>query len=110
MDIGIAAMIKQGAMKCIVQGCVNRVGEGGFVGSLCTPCHIMITTGEISGGNTFIHEMKRKLDTKTQQLNDAKRVAVSQDIIATQVMSLRATLNNITAALIIGETIREEKK
>jgi hypothetical protein len=68
----------------------------------------MITTGQISGGNTFVHEMKRKLDTRTQQLNDAKRMVVAHDIIASDVARLRTIVNDMVAALMIGGTIREE--
>lgn len=32
--------------KCIVKGCDNKVGEGEFVGDLCTPCHLHLTTGK----------------------------------------------------------------
>lgn len=33
-------------MKCIVEGCTNRHGEGRFVGDICAPCYAMITTGK----------------------------------------------------------------
>jgi len=43
--------------KCIVFGCVNHHGEGGFVGTMCTPCHEMITTGKIGPTTSFIGDM-----------------------------------------------------
>lgn len=48
-------------MKCIVKGCENHEHEGGFTGLLCTPCHIMITTGIVSYGHTFIHDLRDEL-------------------------------------------------
>ena len=38
--------------KCIAKGCENHVGdvgEGTFVGDLCSPCHSFISTGEPNG-------------------------------------------------------------
>ena len=46
---------------CIVQGCVNKKSQGEFVGNLCSPCHHMLTTGDIGNGNTFIHTIAKKL-------------------------------------------------
>lgn len=43
--------------RCIVKGCPNHKGEGLFMGDLCAPCHRMLTTGSISPGQTFIHQM-----------------------------------------------------
>jgi hypothetical protein len=31
--------------KCITKDCVNRVGEGTFVGDLCSPCHEFVAGG-----------------------------------------------------------------
>jgi len=42
-------------MKCIVHGCENRLDQGAFVGSLCAPCHHMLTTGRVGCGATFVH-------------------------------------------------------
>ena len=33
-------------MKCIVKDCQNLEHQGKFIGSLCSPCHHFITTGE----------------------------------------------------------------
>ncbi len=33
-------------VACIVKGCENHQGEGGFVGALCNPCHAFITRNE----------------------------------------------------------------
>lgn len=48
-------------MKCLVKGCVNHDHEGAFIGLLCSPCYIMITTGMIGYGHTFIHDMRDEL-------------------------------------------------
>lgn len=48
-------------MKCIVKGCVNHKGEGGFSGPLCSPCYTMITTGVVEYGHTFIHDLRDEL-------------------------------------------------
>ena len=40
--------------KCVVHGCTNYTN---FAGSLCTPCHMMITTGKVGTGMTFIHDI-----------------------------------------------------
>jgi len=48
--------------KCIVYGCKNHETEGGFVGDLCTPCHTMITTGELMPSNSFLGELKQCMD------------------------------------------------
>ena len=44
--------------KCIVKGCPNHKGEGGFVGDMCGPCHTMLTTGAIGSGETFVHKLQ----------------------------------------------------
>jgi hypothetical protein len=50
------------AVKCLVKGCQNHQGEGGFVGDLCSPCHRMITQGLVDEhGLTFIHALAKKL-------------------------------------------------
>ncbi len=48
-------------IKCVVHGCGNRKGEGGFVGDLCAPCHYMITTGIVGHGETFVHQNRDQL-------------------------------------------------
>ena len=48
--------------KCIVRGCPNRVGEGGFVGRVCAPCHEMLESGVVGEGETFVHDLSRALD------------------------------------------------
>ena len=32
--------------RCIVKDCVNHTNEGEFIGTMCSPCHQFITTGE----------------------------------------------------------------
>lgn len=48
-------------VRCIVKGCVNHKDEGKFVGDLCNPCYMMLTTGSISSGHTFIHDLLHDL-------------------------------------------------
>lgn len=47
------------AQKCIVNGCPNDRGAGGFYGVLCTPCHEMLLSGKVGNGQTFIHGLHR---------------------------------------------------
>lgn len=49
--------------KCIVRGCGNFEGQGGFAGPLCSPCENMLRTGVIGCGTTFLHEMRDQLET-----------------------------------------------
>lgn len=51
--------------KCIVYGCKNHEGEGGFVGDLCTPCYTMLSTG-------VVHS---KTDSFLAELNDYREFA-----------------------------------
>ena len=53
-------IIKSKPKKCLVKGCKNRSDQGTFVGDLCYPCYEMLTTGRISYGKTFIHELFKK--------------------------------------------------
>jgi len=48
--------------KCIVKDCHNFQDEGAFIGTLCKPCHVMLTTGEIGPTDSFLGEMQRKID------------------------------------------------
>lgn len=44
--------------KCIVYGCKNHEGEGGFVGDLCSPCYTMLSTGVVhSNTDSFLAEL-----------------------------------------------------
>ena len=47
--------------KCIVKGCINRKTEGSFVGDLCGPCYLLLTTGKLGYGVDFISSALRKL-------------------------------------------------
>lgn len=47
-------------VKCIVKGCLNYCDGGTFIGVLCSPCHHMISTGEVHSKNpTFIGDLSR---------------------------------------------------
>jgi hypothetical protein len=55
-------MTKISFAKCIVKGCGNHSDGGTFVGVLCSPCHQMITTGEVHSKNpTFIGDLHREV-------------------------------------------------
>ena len=56
--------------KCIVYGCKNHESEGGFVGDLCTPCHTMITTGELMPSDSFLGFLKECSDFVAFVKND----------------------------------------
>lgn len=60
-------------VKCIVKGCPNKRGEGGFIGQLCTPCHTMITTGCVGHGETFIHVFADKLRAILEVVKDVRK-------------------------------------
>ena len=47
--------------KCIVYGCKNHQSQGKFVGDICSPCHTMLTTGNVQYGTTFIHSINNDL-------------------------------------------------
>ncbi len=58
--------------KCIVFGCVNRKGQGDFIGDICAPCFYMLTQGDIKQPSTnFIYTLameKRELDRRYVKL------------------------------------------
>lgn len=33
-------------VRCIVSDCENHTDEGGFIGDLCGPCHLFVTTNK----------------------------------------------------------------
>jgi hypothetical protein len=61
-------------MRCIVKGCDNHSHEGGFVGSICSPCYFMLVEGHIKPSNAwFVQEIRslhRKLDKVKILLED----------------------------------------
>ena len=53
--------------KCIVKGCKNYFGEGGFIGDLCIPCHTMLQTGDTSSTReTFIGKMAEAIQAMSK--------------------------------------------
>ena len=44
--------------KCIVKDCQNHKHEGQFIGDICKPCYIMITTGDVVYSSNFIYKLK----------------------------------------------------
>ena len=57
--------------KCVVYGCVNYTNYAEF---LCTPCHTMITTGQVGAGTTFIHDMANELITARRCYDEHTRL------------------------------------
>ena len=49
-------------MKCIVKGCNNHSNQGVFIDKMCSPCHEMITTGEIGPTDSFLGDMKNEIN------------------------------------------------
>jgi len=48
--------------KCIVHECVNHKHEGQFVGEICKPCYIMLTTGKELDSFNFIASLRNSRD------------------------------------------------
>ena len=59
---------------CIVSGCYNAKGEGGFVGDICIPCYEMIINGEAERPSTnFIHELYLENKKLKERLKEFKK-------------------------------------
>lgn len=60
--------------ECVVRGCTNKRHEGGFVGSLCSPCYFMLVEGHIAPSHAWfvqdIRTLQRKLDKIKDLLED----------------------------------------
>ncbi len=69
--------------KCIVHGCQNHKGEGGFVGDMCGPCHCMLTTGTVGHGQTFIHKMRDAMVHAAHHLTEQIKETTGPQIGAT---------------------------
>lgn len=77
--------------KCIVAGCNNHKDQGEFVGSLCRPCHQMLTTGIPGFGSTFIHriaENNKELSLKVDRLSAGAEALIAK--VETQVAPKKA--------------------
>jgi len=48
--------------KCIVHECTNHKHEGQFVGEICKPCYIMLTTGKELDSFNFIASLRNSRD------------------------------------------------
>jgi len=44
-------------VKCLVFGCSNHTHQGKFVGDLCAPCHLYLTTGKIGCTDSFLGDL-----------------------------------------------------
>jgi hypothetical protein len=62
--------------KCIVHGCVNRQGEGTFIGELCLPCHEMLVTGKIGPTTSFLGDMAKELSNARERLAEIKAITI----------------------------------
>lgn len=71
---------------CIVKGCQNHKGEGGFVGELCAPCYEMLTTGKIGHGTTFLHQP----DDLTVKLTASLEAGISDDVMKSIVKNVES--------------------
>ena len=40
-------------MKCLVKGCKNQKGQGGFIGEICSPCYDILVSGKIKPSNAW---------------------------------------------------------
>lgn len=55
-------------VKCIVHGCQNHTHQGKFVGDLCMPCHIMLTTGRRNPSNAWFEVELAQKDAELAML------------------------------------------
>jgi hypothetical protein len=60
--------------KCIVHGCSNHADQGRFVGEMCSPCHIMITTGKMMPTDSFLNQIT-SLEAENEKLKNILRKA-----------------------------------
>ena len=45
--------------KCVVDGCVNHLGDGEFVGVFCRPCYEFATTGAGTFSQSYRNALRR---------------------------------------------------
>jgi len=53
---------------CIIKECTNKDTDGDFINNICIPCYIMLITGKINKGTTFIHKLNNKLKKLEEEL------------------------------------------
>jgi hypothetical protein len=66
--------METGRKKCIVMGCENHADEGKFVGDLCSPCHIFVTSGR--GVHSQAYRNARQIGLSMQAPGSVKPVPV----------------------------------
>jgi hypothetical protein len=49
------------SIKCIVKGCTNHMHQGKFVGYLCKPCYMYLSTGNIGPTDSYLNILTRTL-------------------------------------------------
>lgn len=57
-------------MKCKLFDCENRKDEGRFQGEFCIPCYLMLVTGDVRNGKTFIHKLAKENESLKMRLDD----------------------------------------
>lgn len=65
--------------KCITKGCRNYKHQGEFIGDLCAPCFLHITSGNVIPTESFVGDLQRQLTAVTEQrdrLAEALRKAI----------------------------------
>jgi hypothetical protein len=53
--------------KCITKGCRNYKHQGEFIGDLCAPCFLHITSGNVIPTESFVGDLQRELTAVTEQ-------------------------------------------
>ena len=64
--------------KCIILGCTNHKLQGRFIGNLCGPCHDMLVSGEPKFGQTFVHEMRERVEVLEVALRAVLKIPNSE--------------------------------
>lgn len=49
-------------MKCIVFGCTNHKDQGKFMGDICYPCYLILTTGKAHNTTSILKTLKQLED------------------------------------------------
>ena len=54
--------------KCITKGCRNYKHQGEFIGDLCAPCFLHITSGNVIPTESFVGDLQRELTAAQEEL------------------------------------------
>ena len=68
--------------KCIVHECNNRMWEGEFVGQLCKPCYLTLTTGELVPSTSFVARLFRERDETLKKLEQERDKSATYRVIS----------------------------